>query len=152
MAASSTTNPVVSESAPLVLIVEDNADLRYYLRSQLSDNYRIAEAENGKKGVALAQEYMPDLVISDVMMPETDGFELCHQLKTDERTCHIPVILLTALASPENKLAGLDNRADDYIIKPFMRMNCECGLAISSTIAKCSGSGSALHPAFSRQL
>lgn len=119
VAASSTTHPVVSGSAPLVLIVEDNADLRYYLRSRLNDKYRIAEAENGQKGIAIAQESMPDLVISDVMMPETDGFELCRRLKTDERTSHIPVILLTALAAPENKLEGLENRADDYIVKPF---------------------------------
>lgn len=105
--------------SPNILIVEDNSDLRYYIRTHLSREYRVIEAKNGKEGWEMALQTLPELVISDVMMPEMDGFELCRNLKTDEKTSHIPVILLTALASPESKLEGLDTRADDYIIKPF---------------------------------
>ncbi len=105
--------------SPLVLIVEDNADLRLYIRDVLGDAYRIAEAENGRVGVKLALELMPDLIVSDVMMPELDGMGLCQTLKNDARTSHIPIILLTALSAPESKLKGLKTGADDYVTKPF---------------------------------
>ena len=105
------------EEAPLLLIVEDNKDLRLQIKKILSQNYRVEEAENGTEGWQKACEYMPDLIISDVMMPGKDGFALCSQLKSDPATSHIPAILLTARTDSEEE--GLRIGADDYITKPF---------------------------------
>jgi len=98
-----------------VLIVEDNDDFRFYLHDNLKSRYRINEAVNGKE----ALNSMPDLIVSDVMMPEMDGILLCHKLKTDPRTSHIPIILLTARSTDEQKIEGLTTGADDYLTKPF---------------------------------
>jgi len=102
-----------------VLIVEDDHDLRHYLHNELKSAYRIVEASNGKQGLQKAIELMPDLIISDIMMCEMDGIELCGKLKTTELTSHIPVILLTARDSEAYQLEGLETGADDYIFKPF---------------------------------
>jgi signal transduction histidine kinase/DNA-binding response OmpR family regulator/ligand-binding sensor domain-containing protein len=104
---------------PSVLVVEDNMDLRGYVCELLLPEYRVLEAGNGAEGFDRAVDTVPDLVISDVMMPVMDGMELCRSLKHDTRTSHIPVILLTARAGTENKMEGLDTGADDYVTKPF---------------------------------
>ncbi len=104
---------------PLLLIAEDNADVRSYIRDTLAGQYQILEAENGKTGLAQALERIPDLVITDVMMPEMDGTEFCKQLKINEKTSHIPVVMLTARADQSDKLEGLQTGADDYLVKPF---------------------------------
>ena len=103
----------------MLLIVEDNADMRHYICKTLSDHYQIIEAENGKKGVRWLKKSVPDLIITDIMMPEMDGYKLCEMIKTNELTSHIPIILLTAKADRESKLAGLETGADDYLSKPF---------------------------------
>ena len=107
------------KDAPQLLIVEDNADIRTYLRKCLDHMYKIAEAKNGIEGLEIAGRIDPDLIISDIMMPEMDGYEMCRRIKNDELTSHIPVILLTARTTIEDKIGGLEMGADDYIFKPF---------------------------------
>lgn len=102
-----------------ILIIEDNLDVRNYLSGLLQPDYLILQAENGKEGLQKARNQEPDLIISDVMMPEMDGYEMCRVIKEDIEISHIPVILLTARASQEEKHIGLDAGADDYILKPF---------------------------------
>lgn len=103
----------------IVLLVEDNTDMRNYIKTILHPHYTIIEAVNGKEGELKAIEYIPDVIISDIMMPEMDGKVLTNRIKSDERTSHIPIILLTSLASFNHKLEGLKTGADDYLTKPF---------------------------------
>ena len=102
-----------------LLVVEDVADVRFFIKNELEDLYHIEEASNGLLGKQKALELIPDLILSDVMMPEMSGFELCDYLKKDERTNHIPILLLTAKTSEESQLEGIHTGADDYITKPF---------------------------------
>ena len=102
-----------------LLIVEDNDELRNYLTHTLSDNYTIQTCSNGKEALTIVKEYMPELIISDIMMPEMRGDELCAAIKNDIETSHIPIILLTALNDEKNILEGLKIGADEYIVKPF---------------------------------
>ncbi|PTQ96593.1 two component regulator with propeller domain [Mucilaginibacter yixingensis] len=107
------------QQQPLVLVVEDSADLRSFLQLQLSRQYRVITAQHGAEGLQLAAEMMPDLIISDIMMPEMDGITMLDRLKKDIKTSHIPVILLSARASIESQIEGLKYGADYYIAKPF---------------------------------
>ena len=109
----------VDGSRDLILIVEDHPDVRKYIKGKLEDTYSVKEAGNGIEGLKLAQSEIPDLVISDVMMPQMDGFQLCEKLKTDKLTSHIPVILLTARAEDNDRMTGLETGADAYLVKPF---------------------------------
>jgi YesN/AraC family two-component response regulator len=102
-----------------LLIVEDEADVREFLSNDLSENYSVTLAENGEDGLVKLKQNEPDLVVSDVMMPEMNGFDLCEKIKSNPETCHIPVVLLTALDDKESTIKGLEFGADDYISKPF---------------------------------
>lgn len=102
-----------------ILLIEDNEDLRKYIKDSLCDDYNILEAENGSSGRNIAFTQMPDLIVTDIMMPDLDGIKLCSQLKNDDRTSHIPVIMLTARATVDDRIEGLKTGADDYIVKPF---------------------------------
>lgn len=106
---------------PLLLIVDDNDDFRLFMEYSLGLQYRVKLASNGKEAWDILQnsEEMPDLVVSDIMMPEMDGNELCRLIKEDKRTAHIPVILLSAKQNTESKVEGLTMGADDYVTKPF---------------------------------
>jgi YesN/AraC family two-component response regulator len=111
-------NEVVTEKQT-ILIVEDDEQIRQYLHQIFQNKFIIQEAENGKKGLELAQKYLPDLIISDVHMQVMNGIELCKNIKENQTLNHIPVILLTASTSDELKLQGVEGGADDYITKPF---------------------------------
>ncbi len=114
-----TTAVSLNENAPILLIVEDNPDLRAYIYRTFKDSYQILEARDGQEGLKMALENIPDIVISDLMMPRLDGFGFCKALKTDLRTNHIPVVMLTAKATLEDRLEGLELGADEYLAKPF---------------------------------
>jgi YesN/AraC family two-component response regulator len=104
---------------PHILVVEDNTDLRHFIIDSLGSEFHFLEAENGKQGLDIATNEIPDLIISDVMMPEMDGITMAGKIKTDIRTSHVPLILLTAKSSEDSKLSGLSSGADDYLTKPF---------------------------------
>ncbi len=109
----------LDENASTVLIVDDNADIRAYLNSILKAKYKVLEACDGQRGQEIAQELVPDIIVSDVMMPNINGLEFCQRVKTDALTCHIPVILLTARALSKHQIEGYESGADAYITKPF---------------------------------
>jgi DNA-binding response OmpR family regulator len=108
-----------SDNKPVVLFVDDSEDVRAYVTFLLQDDYNLLVADNAKNAMDLAVQNIPDLVLSDVMMPEIDGIELCNMLKSNSKTSHIPVILLTAKVTEESRLEGLESGADDYMTKPF---------------------------------
>lgn len=108
-----------SENKETILVIDDNQDIRNYVRSVLQDEYKIVEAANGQEGIQQAMKYVPDVIICDVMMPIMDGMECCRHLKSEIQTSHIPVIILTAYAADEQKIKGYECGADSYLSKPF---------------------------------
>ena len=109
----------VREEEKIILIVEDNTDIRAYVREQMSDEYTFIEASDGDEGILKAKEYIPDLIITDIMMPKMNGYEFSNSIRGDEKTSHIPLIMLTAKAGIEDKIYGLESGADAYLTKPF---------------------------------
>lgn len=107
------------DDRPLLLVVEDNNDIRQYIKESLNDDYRILQGLDGQEGLALAYKEIPDMIVSDIMMPQMDGIEMTRHLKDDIRTSHIPVILLTAKSTNDDKELGYDSGADSYLTKPF---------------------------------
>lgn len=107
------------KEAPIILLVEDNDDMRYFLHKFFEKDYKVVAAKNGKEGIDKASEIIPDIIVSDIMMPDIDGLSLCDTLKTNYITSHIPIILLTALNEQADIIKGLEHKADDYISKPF---------------------------------
>jgi signal transduction histidine kinase/DNA-binding response OmpR family regulator len=107
------------EDLPQLLVIEDNLELSQYLRTVLGPKFRLMTANDGESGIQAAIEHVPDLILSDVMMPGKDGFEVCRTLKKDFRTCHIPIVLLTARADMGSRIIGLEQGADAYLTKPF---------------------------------
>ncbi|GAB4329683.1 MAG: hypothetical protein Kow0037_04830 [Calditrichia bacterium] len=104
---------------PVLLLVEDHYDLRAYMQEQLQEDFKVLGAANGNDGLKIARQEIPDLIITDVMMPQVDGYQLCKKLQEDERTSHIPIIILTARAEMDDKIEGLELGVDDYLVKPF---------------------------------
>jgi CheY-like chemotaxis protein/AraC-like DNA-binding protein len=102
-----------------LLIIEDNPDMRLYIKNEFKDIYKVTEAHNGTIGIEKALEEIPDAIICDVMMPEIDGYEVCRKLKQDEKTSHIPILMLTAKSSEQHTIDGFESGADDYVAKPF---------------------------------
>lgn len=102
-----------------LLVVEDNAELRDYLKNEIGGDYRVLTAENGKKGLEVAKESLPDIIVTDVIMPEMNGFDFCKKIKTDISTSHIPLLMLTAKAKIDDRMEGIELGADAYMVKPF---------------------------------
>jgi DNA-binding response OmpR family regulator len=107
------------KNLPHLLIIEDNPDMRLYIKNEFKDIYKVTEALNGTIGIEKALEEIPDAIICDVMMPGIDGYEVCRKLKQDEKTSHIPILILTAKSSEQHTIEGFESGADDYVAKPF---------------------------------
>ncbi|MCW5518532.1 response regulator [Aureitalea sp. L0-47] len=113
------THHLETSDIPVLLVVDDNDDIRSFVKDMFSKEYKVLEAADGEAGIISAIENIPDIIISDIMMPNINGVELCGKLKQDERTSHIPIILLTAKADDSSEFEGLETGADDYVLKPF---------------------------------
>jgi signal transduction histidine kinase/ligand-binding sensor domain-containing protein/DNA-binding response OmpR family regulator len=108
-----------SAKSAKILVIEDNTDMRFYIKNQFKDTFVVIEAQDGEQGIKSALDIIPDAIICDVMMPGMDGFQVCKTLKNDQQTSHIPIVILTAKSSEENTIEGLESGADDYVAKPF---------------------------------
>jgi len=143
-------NDTVPSGRKIMLVIDDNSDVRYFIKSHFSTNYQVLEGENGLEGWNIALKTIPDIIICDVMMPDIDGFELCRKIRKDERTSHIPIILVTALGSREHEIEGLSYGADDYITKPFdlviLQTKVENILSVRQSLKQKYTSGMLLQP------
>ncbi len=145
---------VLDGEKPVLLIIEDNTDVTTYIINLLKKDYGVLTAPNGLVGIEMAFEAIPDIIISDVMMPEKDGYEVCETLKMDERTSHIPIILLTAKAEESDRITGLRKGADAYLMKPFNKEELyvrlekllELRRALQARYAKMSDGVTSSHP------
>jgi CheY-like chemotaxis protein len=117
--ASGILNPESDNKSDIILIVEDNTDVRAYIKEQLESGYKILQAPNGEEGIKEAQKEIPDLIITDVMMPKMDGYKFSSEIRCNEKTSHIPIIMLTAKAGLDDKIEGLETGIDAYLTKPF---------------------------------
>lgn len=113
------TNSITNKSIPILLVVEDNEELRQYLKESFSTAYQVLTAANGQQAISLAQKHIPDLILSDWLMPEMDGTELCRAIRTNEKTSHIPFLLLTSRSANQSQIIAFDTGIDDYMTKPF---------------------------------
>lgn len=111
--------PLEEEGATRILVVEDNHDVAYYIGNVLSDRYEVAYASDGRQGLEMARQQLPDLIVTDIMMPDVDGLELCRQIRANALTNHIPIVIITARATDDDRLTGIDAGADAYLYKPF---------------------------------
>jgi CheY-like chemotaxis protein len=110
---------VADESSPLILLIEDHRELREFIQQSLASKFRLITAADGEDGILLGLQHIPNLIITDLMMPKTSGYEVSETLKKDERTSHIPIIILTAKASLDSRVQGIETGADAYLAKPF---------------------------------
>jgi DNA-binding response OmpR family regulator len=109
----------INSNIPILLVADDNSDIRSFIKYHFEPAYKVIESINGQDAWEKSLNIVPDIIVADIMMPIMDGFELCRKIKKDERTSHIPVIILTALTSKEKQITGIDEGADDYVTKPF---------------------------------
>lgn len=134
-----------------LLVVEDNADIRQYISDSFCDDFQVLQAQNGQEGVQMAEEYVPDIIVSDIMMPKLNGIQLTRQLKDDIRTSHIPIILLTAKTTDEDKEDGYDSGADSYLTKPFTTKLLASRIQNLLTTRRRLAEYIALHPEFAEE-
>ena len=134
-----------------LLVVEDNADIRQYISDSFCDDFQVLQAQNGQEGVQMAEEYVPDIIVSDIMMPKLNGIQLTRQLKDDIRTSHIPIILLTAKNTDEDKEDGYDSGADSYLTKPFTTKLLASRIQNLLTTRRRLAEYIALHPEFAEE-
>lgn len=134
-----------------LLVVEDNADIRQYISDSFCDDFQVLQAQNGQEGIQMAEEYVPDIIVSDIMMPKLNGIQLTRQLKDDIRTSHIPIILLTAKNTDEDKEDGYDSGADSYLTKPFTTKLLASRIQNLLTTRRRLAEYIALHPEFAEE-
>ena len=151
-----TSEPTAKEDAPLLVLAEDNPEMRVFVETVLADDFRLISADNGRSALQLVEENLPDILLSDVMMPEMNGYQLCAQVKSQRSSSHIPVVLLTAKAGSDHRIEGMEAGADAYLAKPFqadeLRATIRNILAQRATLRERHKEEFLLHPQQSKEL